>query len=183
MKKFYTLIFISVTTLLHAADTPPDPTSEEYHRSIAAFVAFLAEKHPTAVSAQLQAAPDATQGRTTAKFTLQRKNGATIEACLQALRGFDWEHGKREDAPEGSKLAGRHAQFLALANEAAGVTRQSVDDQGDLDTTLTHPVSVERLKALFSQVPGLTGLIAQQGHGRILMLNWDSQDVTETHAN
>lgn len=183
MKRLYTLIFVCFVVSLHGADVQPEPGPEEYHKGIVEFVAFLATNHPTAVSAQLQAAPDTTQGRTTTKFTLQRKNGATIEACLQALREFDWKDGKREDAPKGLKLAGKYAQFLALANAATGVTRQRIDAQGDLDTTLTMPVSVEVLKGLFSQVPGLIGLVAQQGSGRVLILNWDSQEVTETHAS
>ncbi len=181
MKKMYALLFVCIATSLHAADTEHD--SEEYHTNIAAFVAFLAEKHPTNVSPQLETPSEDALGKTTLRFTLRRANGAKLETCLQALRDFDWENGKREDAPEGSKLAGRYAQFLALANVAAGVTRQRVDDQGNLETTLTKPVSVERLKALFCQVPGTAGLVAQQGGGRILMLQWTPQGATETHAS
>lgn len=186
MKKTYMLLLSCIIFSLRSADAQPDENDnnpELYHENIAAFVTFLAEKHPTPFPATLRESETASTNRTALKFILHRPNGEQIDSCLRALRAFDWEHGKREDAPEGSKLAGRHAQLLAFANKAAGVTRQSVDSDGNLETTLTRPVAIAVLETLYSQVPGTRALLAEQGHGVMVLKRWKPQEASETHTN
>ena len=184
MKLFYIALLALVGTstggLLIAADvTHP----QSYHITIAEFAAFLSEKHPLPLSLQLQIDEPSGAGRCAKKITLQRKDAQKIEACIQALRDFDWQNGKREDAPEGSKLAGMYAQLLVCANEALEVIDQTQDEDGNLITTFSKSVSIEKIAAIYGQVPGTLGMLAEQSRGRCVIKQWPRQAITETHSS
>lgn len=177
-----TLIFIPYFSFNFAADNT-QPKEKSYHAEISEFVAFLAKKHPTALSPKLTKNKEQKTGRPVKKIILQRANGKQIETCLQALREFDWERGTQSDAPQGSKLAGKHAQFLALSNEALGVAHQEKDEDSNLITTFEKEITVEDIATFYRQVPGIQGMIAELPGGRCIMKHWATQAISDTHSS
>ncbi len=134
---------------------------ESYHVMIQQIVAILKNNHvPTQKEYSLHQDQPGMGGPLVKKVILGRMNGKETDKALDFIRQFDWKNGIRADAhtvydADKLKEINEFARYLALANDAAEVESQEVNDDGYLVTTFAQKVPFHTIGMLYFQVPGM----------------------------
>ena len=94
------------------------------------------------------------------KVILKRQNGKATDNALEELRQLDWK--SKEiigDALNEHNETAKYVGQLALANQAAGVEWQEVNDDGDLVTTFVNDTSFYKISMLYTNVPMIKNVL------------------------
>ncbi len=161
---FFSLSFLLACSFMaHAMMDTSDESAkveqESYHIGIQEVVEKLKQNHPpTQKEYSLNPSSAMIGGRLVKKVILGRTNDKATDEGLAFIRQFDWEHGTRDDVHKAIdadqlKKVTDFAQYLKLANEAARVEWQEVNEAGDLVTTFASAMPFHTIGMIYFQVP------------------------------
>jgi len=157
---FFSLSFLLCSFIAYGMEVEsnlPQKEPESYHVMIQQVVEILKQNHPpTQKEYSLRMDCPEIDGVTFKKVILSRSNGKATDKALEFIIQFDLKNGTKAQAHafKGSKEAAIFAQYLKLANDAAGVEWQEVNDDGDLVTTFAQEVPLH-IGMIYLQVPGI----------------------------